>query len=333
MSAVFLSYASEDAAAAMRIRDALQAAGVEVWFDQSELRGGDAWDAAIRKRIKECALFVPVISANSDARDEGYFRLEWKWAVDRSHLMADDRTFILPVAIDGAAEGSSRVPDRFREVQWSRLADAESLAAFAARARRLLDDKPREGVSRSPPANVETGDALERARHAASLQPRNAFAHRELGILLARAGHVREAVAALRTALQLDAKAGFTHYYLSIVRLLEGDALEARGWAQKEVLTAPRLLAIAMAEHTLGHAAESDAALARSIEDHGGDCAYQIAAAIAWRGEKDRAFKWIERAWAQRDPALPSLPVDPLFKSLHADARWPAFARKAAFVD
>ena len=61
MSAVFLSYASEDAAAAMRIRDALQAAGVEVWFDQSELRGGDAWDSAIRKRIKECAFFVPVI--------------------------------------------------------------------------------------------------------------------------------------------------------------------------------------------------------------------------------------------------------------------------------
>ena len=53
--AVFLSYASQDAEAAKRICDALRAAGVEVWFDQSELRGGDAWDQKIRKQIKECA--------------------------------------------------------------------------------------------------------------------------------------------------------------------------------------------------------------------------------------------------------------------------------------
>ena len=56
--AIFLSYASQDADVARRICDALRAAGLEVWFDQSELRGGDAWDASIRKQIKDCALFV-----------------------------------------------------------------------------------------------------------------------------------------------------------------------------------------------------------------------------------------------------------------------------------
>ena len=55
---VCISYASQDADAAMRIRDALREAGLEVWFDQSELRGGDAWDASIRKMIKECTLLV-----------------------------------------------------------------------------------------------------------------------------------------------------------------------------------------------------------------------------------------------------------------------------------
>ncbi len=60
--AVFLSYASEDAAAALKICTALRDAGVEVWFDQSELRGGDSWDAAIRQQIKTCALFIAVIS-------------------------------------------------------------------------------------------------------------------------------------------------------------------------------------------------------------------------------------------------------------------------------
>ena len=86
--AVFLSYAREDADAARRIADALRGFGVEVWFDQNELRGGDAWDAKIRGQIKTCALFVPVISATTQSRDEAYFRLEWKLADDRSHLMA-----------------------------------------------------------------------------------------------------------------------------------------------------------------------------------------------------------------------------------------------------
>src|SRR5882672_4395587 len=95
--AVFISYASQDAPAAKRIADALRATGLEVWFDQNELRGGDAWDAKIRKQIKECALFVPLISATTQARPEGYFRLEWKLAVDRSHLIAEDHAFLMPV--------------------------------------------------------------------------------------------------------------------------------------------------------------------------------------------------------------------------------------------
>ena len=54
--AVFLSYASQDAQAAQKIADALRAAGVEVWLDQSELRGGDVWDQKIRRQIRECAI-------------------------------------------------------------------------------------------------------------------------------------------------------------------------------------------------------------------------------------------------------------------------------------
>src|SRR5215467_7232746 len=76
--AVFLSYASQDSEAAQRICEALRAAGIEVWFDQSELRGGDAWDRKIRDQIRHCALFIPVISRHSQSRLEGYFRREWK---------------------------------------------------------------------------------------------------------------------------------------------------------------------------------------------------------------------------------------------------------------
>ncbi len=96
--AVFLSYASQDAAAVLRIAEALRASGVEVWFDKDELVGGDAWDAKIRGQIASCALFVPVISAATQARLEGYFRIEWKLAARRTRAMATAKAFLLPVA-------------------------------------------------------------------------------------------------------------------------------------------------------------------------------------------------------------------------------------------
>jgi TolB-like protein/Flp pilus assembly protein TadD len=169
--AVFLSYASEDAVAADKICVALRSAGIEVWFDKSELRGGDAWDASIRQQIKNCTLFVPVISRTTQARDEGYFRLEWKLAVDRSHLIAADRAFLLPVVIDDTADAVARVPDRFREVQWTRLPGGETPPAFAERVARLLTAEPPvaagAAIGGSPaPTNPKPASAASRSKAA-----------------------------------------------------------------------------------------------------------------------------------------------------------------------
>jgi tetratricopeptide (TPR) repeat protein len=142
--AAFLSYASEDADAAARVATSLRAAGIDVWLDQSELRGGETWDSAIKQQIKACALFIPLISAHSNARAEGYFRREWKLAVDRTHDMADDAPFLVPVVIDGTSDANARTPDKFREVQWTRLPGGNASASFVARVRRLLgSDSPR----------------------------------------------------------------------------------------------------------------------------------------------------------------------------------------------
>jgi TolB-like protein len=136
--AIFLSYASQDTEVAKRICGALQAAGIDVWFDQSELRGGDAWDAKIRRQIRECTLFVPIISAATQGRAEGYFRLEWKLAVDRSHLLADDHPFLFPVIVGNISDAAARVPEKFKEVQWTRLRLDETPTELAARMARLL---------------------------------------------------------------------------------------------------------------------------------------------------------------------------------------------------
>src|SRR4051812_420641 len=143
--AVFLSYASQDAEAAKRIAHALRAAGVEVWFDQSELVGGDQWDSKIRGQIGSCALFMPVISASTQARLEGYFRIEWKIAARRTHGMATAKAFLLPVVIDGTHDAAAHVPDEFREVQWTRLPEGETPPAFAARVKKLLGNEADAG--------------------------------------------------------------------------------------------------------------------------------------------------------------------------------------------
>ena len=148
--AVFLSYASDDAAAALRICESLRAAGIEVWFDQSELRGGDAWDAAIRRQIKRCSLFMAVISASAHARVEGYFRLEWKLAVDRSHFMASDQRFLLPVVIDSTPQTDERIPERFREMHWLSAPEGATTAAFIQRVVDLLSPDPLRTLDAEP---------------------------------------------------------------------------------------------------------------------------------------------------------------------------------------
>lgn len=165
--AVFLSYASQDAEAAKRICEALHGAGIEVWFDQSQLRGGDAWDQSIRRQIKECALFMPVISANTQARTEGYFRREWKLAVERTHDMADHVAFLLPVVLDVTTDREAHVPDKFRDVQWTRLPGGETPPAFAERVKKLLGGAA-SGPRQSSPAtshSTSTPPTAKPSRH------------------------------------------------------------------------------------------------------------------------------------------------------------------------
>jgi len=160
--AVFISYASQDAATAARICNALRQAGVVVWFDQSELRGGDVWDQRIRREIRDCTLFMPIISSNTASRNEGYFRLEWDLADQRSHMMARDRAFIVPVCLDATKEAGTDVPESFHRVQWTRLPDDNTPPAFTARIVALL------GAPAAAPSAVESIHDAEKSGHGAS---------------------------------------------------------------------------------------------------------------------------------------------------------------------
>ena len=135
---VFLSYASEDRSAAQTLKEALSALGLDVWYDESGLDGGDAWDQKIRRQIRECDFFMPLISAQTEVRPEGYFRREWRLAVERTLDMADDHTFLLPVVIDDTTQAGARVPEKFLSVHWLRVPGGRPTVALEALCRRLV---------------------------------------------------------------------------------------------------------------------------------------------------------------------------------------------------
>ncbi|MGB5103021.1 MAG: toll/interleukin-1 receptor domain-containing protein [Steroidobacteraceae bacterium] len=140
-NAVFISYAREDLPAVQRLKAALDGAGIATWFDMDRLEGGDDYDRKIHANIARCSFFLPVISATTQRRFEGYFRREWSYAVDRSRNIAEGAVFILPVCIDDTPEGEALVPEKFKSLHVSRMPDGEPSAEFLGRLRDLLSGR------------------------------------------------------------------------------------------------------------------------------------------------------------------------------------------------
>lgn len=226
-------------------------------------------------------------------------------------------------------EGHVRLGQVLESRDWDwKAANAEYQRAFALAPGNADVLRAVAGMTRifvGPDAGIDL------LRQAAALDPLSSSAQRILGLRCFLAGRIDEAIAALRTSLDLNPNAGLVHCFLCATSLAQGRAAEALELAEREVLPDFRLLGIVLAQHTLGHQDESDAALARLIERHGNEAAYQIAEAHAWRGETDRVFEWLERAYTQRDPGLAMTSSDPFFRAVHHDRRWRPFLDKMGF--
>jgi hypothetical protein len=137
-NAIFISYAREDLPAVQQLKSALDGAGLITWFDFDRLESGDDYDQKIRSNIARCSFFLPIISANTQRRFEGYFRREWSYAVDRSRNIAEGAVFILPVCIDDTPEYQALVPDKFKALHISRLPGGEPTPEFLQRLKDLF---------------------------------------------------------------------------------------------------------------------------------------------------------------------------------------------------
>jgi TolB-like protein/Tfp pilus assembly protein PilF len=162
----------------------------------------------------------------------------------------------------------------------------------------------------------------------AARDPMDAISHANLAMSYYHAGRTHDALASYRVALGLSPDYGAAHYGIGIALLLEGDGAGALAAIQQEVHDIWRMIGMPMALHATGDEAGSRNALTELISKFEKDAAYNIAYVLAFRNELDRAFEWLDRAAAIRDPGLSEIAVQRLFRSLHHDPRWLSFLRK-----
>jgi hypothetical protein len=150
-NAVFISYCRTDAnggvardqEVAIAIRDALVARDVDVWLDHRALEGGDDYSKKIRRYINTCSVFLPLISETTESRADGFFRMEWGWALERlPQFTGSDRQFLLPVVIDNTDPVRAKIPEEFRRIQCTRLEGGKPSDEFLNRVQ-LLYEKAR----------------------------------------------------------------------------------------------------------------------------------------------------------------------------------------------
>ena len=167
-------------------------------------------------------------------------------------------------------------------------------------------------------------EAIVLGEYLVTLDPVNTTAYFRLGWMYRWAGRLDDTIASFRTLLSLSP--GFTsgQYQIGLALLLKGDLQAALEAMESEPSEHYRLRGLAMVYHTLGRAAESNGALAELIEKDSKE-AFTIAYVLAYRGEADRAFTWLDKAAEYKVPSLSFIAVEPMFSILHDDPRWLPF--------
>jgi TolB-like protein/class 3 adenylate cyclase len=171
-------------------------------------------------------------------------------------------------------------------------------------------------------------EALALVRRAIVLDPLSATAHLALARSCFFADLVDEAEVEAKKAIELNPNGAISHFWLGLTYLHQGRPVEAMEMFQREAHPTFRLLGLSNLHHACGRPAESEAALQELIEKDSAGGAYQIALGYAYRGEKELAFKWLERAYVQRDPGVGEMKLSPPFRFMYSDPRWQAFLEK-----
>jgi serine/threonine-protein kinase len=171
-------------------------------------------------------------------------------------------------------------------------------------------------------------EAERQARQAVELDPLSTVTQSNLARVLFYAGKLDEADAAARKAAELQPAGAGSHRFQVLIAAQRGDGEAALREAQLEPDPGFRRFELAVAHHVRGDRPAADAALADLIANAREGFAYQIAEVYALRGEKDKAFEWLQTALDDRDAGMLGLSTDPLLRGLRDDARYKSFLTK-----
>jgi serine/threonine protein kinase/Tfp pilus assembly protein PilF len=175
--------------------------------------------------------------------------------------------------------------------------------------------------------------AITAMNKAIELDPLNGYAWANVGLFLTENRDYPAARRALERATAITPSNDAFHFALGQLDMLQGRLTDALAEFQKLSGDGVRRMGDAMIEHANGHERQSQQALKELIAKHANDMAYQVGDVYAWRGEKDKAFEWLERAYQQRDSGLNGIAYDPLLAGLQSDPRYGALLKKLELAD
>jgi len=172
---------------------------------------------------------------------------------------------------------------------------------------------------------VRSDEAIKLLEYAAARDPINSDVHANLALGYFCAARPAEAITSYRTALSLAPDAVGLQSFVGAALLANKEPAAGLAAMEQEKYEAWRLIGLVMAHHALGQSAESDATLVELIEKYGKEWPYNVSYVLAFRGEADRTFEWLDKAKQYNDPGLSETASAPEFAAVRSDPRWLPF--------
>ena len=277
---------------------------------------------------KQALDIEPNYAAAWTGRSLNYLRL-----VNNGLLAAEQGDVLARGAVDRAIAIDPTYAPAYALSGWLAMYRSNDLTAAASYLERALELEPTstDVVGRAAAILYNLGrldEAIALGEYEVAGDPLYVPGHFNLATRYFTAGRMDEAIASYRTGLRLSPRANGVQSAIGSALLLQGKigaALEAMRLETDEV---ERLLGLAIVYHALGNSAESDRALASLLQGHGRAMPTDIAYVMAYRGEADRAFEWLQKAVQYNDPDLTEIVFLPYFDNIRGDPRWLPFLRQ-----
>jgi serine/threonine protein kinase/Tfp pilus assembly protein PilF len=232
-----------------------------------------------------------------------------------------------------ALELDPNLADAYASLGWLKRVQDWDWAGSEAAYKKALELEPENAtIVRGAAALAATLGDFDRAitltRRAAELDPVREGSHANLGLYSYYAGRFNDAEASIRKAIELNPEFPGPYMMLCRIYLAQSKNTEALALIQKEPDPVWREFILPLAYHASGKKKEADQALTEFIYKHENDATFQIAEIYAYRGEIDKAFEWLNRAYNLRDGGVSEMKGDPLLRNLEKDPRYTAFLQK-----